>query len=240
LKITQDVKAFAVQQAGRRCECAGERCRHHLRGTRCKRGLRGDQWKVYWKKEDGGVTRENIEAWCLDCFTNNFEVPVERAALLALDVVDYVRLLDEDRWKAITFKSALRDASRRAARERGGSVVLNRADDDVLLRLESSLAAVETARLISSYVPDMTTPLQIGVPTIHGAIHCGEVTRWRNGLVVGDAVHLAARLRDSAPPGQLVLSEAAAETLDGKLPLEPVDPGGPEGRAVGKLWAFRL
>jgi hypothetical protein len=240
LKITQDVKAFAVQQAGRRCECAGENCRHHLRGARCKRGLRGDQWKVYWKKVDGGVTRENIQAWCLDCFTNNFEVPVEPAALLALDVADYARLVDEDRWKAITFKSALRDASRRAARERGGSVVLNRADDDILVRLGTSLAAVETARLISSYVPALTTPLQIGVPSIHGAIHCGEVTQWRNGLVVGDAVRLAARLRDSAPPGQLVLSEAAAETLVGKFPLEPVDGDAPDGLGVGKLWTFRL
>lgn len=240
VKITQDVKAFAILQAHRRCECSGANCRHHLRGTRCKRGLRGDQWKVFWKKVDGGVTRENIEAWCLECFGNNFEIPVELAALLALDIDGYARLLEEDRWKAMTFKSTLRDAARRAARERGGSVVLNRADDDVLLRLGTSLEAVETARLIASYIPDMTTPLQIGVPSIHGAIHCGEVTQWRNGLVVGDAVEVAARIRDSAPPGQLVISEAAAEPLAGQVPLEPIAGEAPEDLQVGRVWALRL
>ena len=97
MKITQDVRAFAMEQAGRRCECTGANCRHHLSGARCKRGLRGDQWKVFWRTEDGGLNRENIQAWCLECFANNFEVPREQVALLATEIFGYARLLEEDR-----------------------------------------------------------------------------------------------------------------------------------------------
>ena len=88
MKITQELRAFAMEQAGRRCECTGSACRHHLRGGRCKRGLRGDDWKVYWRAESGGANRDNIEAWCPECFANNFVAPSETVALLALNIVD--------------------------------------------------------------------------------------------------------------------------------------------------------
>ncbi|MGE0161242.1 MAG: hypothetical protein AB7T31_17740 [Gemmatimonadales bacterium] len=240
MKITQELKAFAVEQAGKRCECTGKNCRHHLRGARCKRGLRGDQWKVYWKAEDGGVTRDNIEAWCLECFANNFQAPRESVALLALDIVGYSRLLGEDQWKALTLKSALRDAARRAARELSGSVVLNRAEDDVLLRFGSSPTAVEAARRIASYLRDVTVRLQVESPGIHGAIHCGDVTKWRNGLIVGDTVEIAARIRDLAALGQIVLTEEAAGSVAGDVPLDPFIADVPNDPSVGKTWALRL
>jgi class 3 adenylate cyclase len=240
VKITPEVKAFVIKLADKRCECAGKDCRHHLKGTRCKKGLRDDQWKVYWKKEDGGVTRENLQAWCLECFQNNFEVPSEAVTLLSLDVVDYARLLGEDRWKAITFKDALRDASRRAARERGGSIVLNRADDDVLVRLPSSLDAVEAARTVWSYVRDLTANLQVGTPSLRGGIHSGDVTTWRNGLVVGDAVEVASRVRDVAGSGEILLTRSAADQVHGKVPLEAVAGDSPERAAVGPTWSMRL
>jgi len=240
LKITPEVKAFVIQLADRRCECTGQNCRHHLRGARCKRGLREDQWKVFWKSESGGVTRENLEAWCLECFSNNFRIPSEAATLLVLDIFGYSRLLDEDRWKAITIKDALRDAARRAARERGGSIVLNRADDDVLLRLGTSLDAVEAARRVASYLRDLTGNLEVGPQALRGAIHCGDVTTWRNGLVVGDAVQLTTSVLDLAGVGEVVLTEAAAKPLAGKVPLEPIARDAPAAASVGATWALRL
>jgi len=194
---------------------------------------------VYWKKENGGTTRENLQAWCLECFANNFEVPSEAVTLLSLDVVDYARLVAEDQWRAVTFKDALRDASRRAARERGGSIVLNRADDDVLLRLDSSLDAVEAARNIWTYVRDLTASLQVGTPTLRGGIHRGDVTTWRNGLVVGDAVKVASRVRDLAGSSEILLTRAAADPLHGKVPLEAIAES-PERAAVGPTWSMRL
>ena len=101
LKITAEVRALAIELAGRRCECTGGNCRHHRGGARCRHGLRGDEWKVYWRSEDGGASRENIEAWCLQCFENNFEVPRERVALLAADIAGFGRLLEDDYRRAI-------------------------------------------------------------------------------------------------------------------------------------------
>jgi hypothetical protein len=240
LKITQEVKAFALEQAGKRCECSGKNCRHHLKGARCKRGLRGDQWKVYWRREGAGVNRDNIEAWCLECFANNFDVPSETVALLSLDIVDYPRLLAEDRWRAITLRSALRDATRRAAGEHGGSIVLNRAEDDVLAELPTSLKAVEAVRGIRGYFRDLVVRLNMDVPEIRGGIHCGEVTRWRTGLLVGEAIEVATRIRGRSGAAQVVLTKVAAEPLDERFALEPVAAEGSDGAPAEPMWVLRL
>jgi len=230
-----------MEQAGRRCECTGDNCRHHLRGARCKRGLRGDQWKVFWHSEDGGATRDNIEAWCLECFDNNFEAPRESVALLSLDIAGYARLIKEDEWMAVTLRAALHDAARRAAREQGGDVVLARADDDVLLKFPTSHEAVEAARGLCSSFKDIVSRLNLGVPKLRGAIHYGEVTPWRSGLIVGDAVQIATSIRDLAVQGQIVLTEPAAAPLDESVDLEPIetDPG-KQLPAVGRIQALRI
>lgn len=75
MKITDELKAEVLERAGRRCECQSGNCRHHRKGGRCKNGLRPGQWKIYWRTEAGGSNAWNLEAWCLVCFDNNFEVP---------------------------------------------------------------------------------------------------------------------------------------------------------------------
>lgn len=241
MKITQEVRAFAMQQAGRRCECTGANCRHHLRGARCKRGLRGDQWKVYWRSEKGGVTRENIEAWCLDCFSGNFEVPHETVALLALDIAGYAHLIEEEQRRAITLKSVLRDAAERAAKEYRGRLVLDRLDDDVLVEFATSRDAVAAVQSLCSGFREIVLRLDLPVPDLCGAIHSGEVTRWRNGFLAGDAVDVTASVRCIAGVGQIVLTEAAVAPLKGGVELEPMpEPCATELPAVGGMWALRL
>ena len=230
-----------MEQAGRRCECTGANCRHHLRGARCKRGLRGDQWKVYWRSEKGGVTRQNIEAWCLDCFANNFDVPHETVALLALDIVGYARLIEEEQRRAITLKSVLRDAAERAAKEYRGRLVLDRLGDDVLVEFATSRDAVGAVQSLFSGFREIVLRLDLPVPDLCGAIHSGEVTRWRNGFLAGDAVDVTARVRCVAGCGQIVLTEAAVAPLKGSVELEPIDqPTASELSAVGGMWALRL
>lgn len=75
MRITEKMRRDALARAGRRCECRSGNCRHHRKGGRCKHGLRDDQWKIYWRTERGRDKPWNIEAWCLVCFDNNFEVP---------------------------------------------------------------------------------------------------------------------------------------------------------------------
>jgi hypothetical protein len=241
LKITQEVRAFAICQAGRRCECTGKNCRHHLRGARCKRGLRGDEWKVYWRSEDGGATRANIEAWCLECFANNFEAPRETVALLAADIVGYTDLMEENRRRAITLKSVLRDAADRVAQGHRGRVVLDRLDDDILLEFPTSGFAVEAAMDIRAGFRELADRLDLPVPDLCGAIHFGEVTRWRNGMLAGDAVDITATVRGIASVGQIIVTDPAAEPLKGKVDLEPIaDAGGADLPSVGGFWSLRL
>ena len=241
LKITQEVRAFALEQAGRRCECTGKDCRHHLHGARCKRGLRGDEWKVFWRTERGGATRDNIEAWCLECFANNFAVPRETVALLASDIVGYARLIEEDRWRAITLRSVLHDAAVGVAREHNGRVVLGRRDDDILSEFATIQDAVEAARALRSCFEELVLRLDLPIPELCGAIHCGEVTRWRNGLLAGDAVEITTSVRGLAGVGRIVLTEPAAAPLRGKVELEPIaEDAAIELPPVGGIWALRL
>lgn len=241
MKITQEVRAFALEQAGRRCECTGSNCRHHLRGARCKKGLRGDQWRVFWRTENGGATRENVEAWCLVCFENNFEVPRETVALLATEIVGYAGLLEEDQRKAITLRSVLRDAAERVAKDRRGRVVLERQDDDILMEFPTPQEAVEAARSLRSSFHDLAERLRLPTPELSGAIHCGEVTRWRNGLLAGDAIDVLPSVRSRAGVGQIVLTGPAVEPIRGKVELERVDGQDATGAAtIEELWALRL
>jgi class 3 adenylate cyclase len=240
VKLTPEVRAFAMEQAGRRCECSGKKCRHHLAGLRCKRGLRGDQWKVFWRSEGKGATRDNIEAWCVECFANNFEVPRETVALLCPDILGYARLIEEDQRRALTLKSVLRDATVRAAGGHRGRVVLDRLDDDILVEFATSRDAVEAARNVASSFRDLVIRLDLPVPGLCGAIHCGEVTRWRNGILVGDAVGITTGLRGKAGLGQILLTEPAIAPLMGTIEMEPVEEDVGIALPTGGLWALRL
>jgi len=241
VEITQEVRAFAMEQAARRCECSGKDCRHHLSGGRCKRGLRGDEWKVFWRTESGGATRENIEAWCPECFANNFEVPRETVALLAIDISGYARLVEEDRRKATTLKSILRDAAKRAAGECRGRLVLARLDDDILVECPTSQDGIKAARRLCFHFQDFVRRLDVSTPELCGAIHCGEVTRWRNGFLAGDAIEITTSIRGIAEAGHILLTGPAAAPVLGSIELEPPrDDRALELPSVGDIWAIRL
>lgn len=237
MKITQEVKAFAIEQAKRRCECTGANCRHHLSGARCKRGLRGDDWKVYWRSEDGGMTRENIEAWCLECFDNNFDVPRETVALLFMDIFGYGELAEENHRQAVTLKSVLRDCAARAADVHKGRVVLDRLDDDILLEFPKGRHALSAAQHAVPTFKELTDRLNLPVPEVRGAIHFGEVTRWRNGILVGDAIDLTSRVARIAQGGQIVVTAAAVPLIRLGIDLEPVSV---ELAVDEEVWSLRI
>lgn len=245
MEITPEVRALALEQASRRCECTGSNCRHHLRNHRCKRGLRGDAWKVYWRSEDGGVTRENISAWCLECFANNFEVPRETVALLAPDIADYARLLEDDARRALTVKSVLQDAARDAARRYRGRMVMDRIDDDVLIELPCGRDALEAARGLNTGFHTLAERLDLPSLDLLGAIHVGEVTRWRNGMLVGEALEVATAIRKIAASGTIVVTGPVARELNGSVELEAIDPAAAARAAEqlpdpGEVWALHL
>ena len=240
MKITQEVRAFMLDLAERRCECTGGNCRHHLSGSRCKRGLRGDDWRVYWRKEDGGATRENLEAWCLQCFENNFDVPHENVALLATEIAGYAALMEEDQRKAITLKSVLRDAAERAAKERRGRVILDRKEDDILMEFPTCQDAVDALMSLRAGFHDLAERLRLPTPELCGALHYGQVTRWRNGFLAGEAIDTIPKVRSLAADGQIVVTGPAAAPVQGKVELEPIPAPGGEVVIVDGLWALRI
>lgn len=241
MKITQDVRAFALEQAERRCECTGDNCRHHRRGARCKRGLRDDDWKVYWRTESGGATRGNLEAWCPECFSNNFVAPREMVALLAVDIVGYTRLADDNQRKATTLKSVLRDVANRCAGDCGGRLVFDRLDDDILAEFSKSRDAIKAAQSLGSAFQEMALRLDLPTAELCGALHCGEVTRWRNGILVGDAVEVTMAVRRLAGVDQIVLTEPAAAPMKGKVELQPITHADVlEIPLVGGIWAMQF
>jgi len=199
-----------------------------------------DQWKVYWRIEGGGATRDNIEAWCLECFDSNFEAPRETVALLAPDIVDYARLVEEDQRRAITLKSVLRDAAKPVATKYSGRLVIRR-DDDVLVEFATSREAVEAARSLFSGFREITLRLDLSVPELRAAIHCGEVTRWRNGLLAADAVKITTSLLSMARAGQIWLTGPAVASLKTSGELEPITEDATVGLPpVGGIWALPL
>ena len=240
MKITPEVRATALEWAERRCECTGSNCRHHLRDRRCKKGLRGDQWKVYWRKEDGGATRENVSAWCLSCFANNFEVPRETVALFAPEIAGYARMLEEDPRRAVTVRSVLRDAAREAARKGRGRMVLDRWDDDILVEMPSSRDAIEAARALNAGFQALSDRLDLSAAPLLGAIHLGEVTRWRNGLLVGDALDVALSLRAMAPVGQILVTEPVVQELRGTEALDAVPQSDAGSSDLPEVWSLTL
>lgn len=241
MKITSEVKAAALEWADRRSECAGSNCRHHLSGSRCKHGLRGDEWKVYWRSERAGVTRDNIQAWCLQCFDNNFEVPRESVALLAVDLAEYPALLAANRRQAITLKSTLRDIAERIAGSHKGRLVYDRVDDDILMEFPKGRHAVQAAHALQPAYVELVERLKLPIPRIRGGIHYGEVTRWRNGILVGEAVEVVSDVVRAASSGEIMVSEPAVPMIRLGLDLQPAaEATVPETAAVPGLWAIRF
>lgn len=71
-----------------------------------------------------------------------------------------------------------------------------------------------------------------------GAVITGDLAD-RKGFVTGEAVDVATRLEQSAPPGEILIGEQTAELVRGAVLLQAVDPIELPGRS-GSVRAFRL
>ena len=237
--ITDEVRASAREQAEGRCECQGQNCRHHRRGARCKRGLRGDQWKVYWRVESGGTARDNIEAWCLECFKNNFTVPSTTVTILRSEIFGYAGLADDDQRKAITLMSVFLDAAARVAESKRGRM-LKTAADEAGSEFVRSADAVDAALELEPRFHESALKLGLPTPPLCSGIHCGEVTRTRTGDLMGDALTVASQVKSMAAAGQIVLSESTVSQLGRRIDLEEIKHPGLNGAAEPlPCWAVR-
>lgn len=221
VEITEELRALARERAAGRCECTGSACRHHLAGARCKRGLRGEDWKVYWKSERGGTARENLDAWCLECFANNFTVPTTTVTIVRSGIFGYARLEGDELRRASTLKAILRDAAARVAQDKKGRV-LDNDTDDVWLEFAKSSRAVAAARELQPRFHKRARKLKLSTPALCTGIHRGPIVRSRTGAVAGEAITIAAEVRKCARAGEIVVSRTAADELGRRVKLDPL------------------
>jgi class 3 adenylate cyclase len=130
---------------------------------------------VYWGSESGVTVRDNIDAWCLDCFENNFTVPTSTVTILRSDIVDYAGLAGVDPRKALTLMSVFREVAARVAEEKQGQL-LKTVTDEVWLEFPKSADAVEAALDLQPRFHESALKLNLPTPGLCSGIHCGEVT----------------------------------------------------------------
>ncbi len=163
-------------------------------------------------------------------------MPLERAlaAILAADVVSYSCLIAEDETRTL---DALRALRRRlfeplVAEHRGE--VVKRMGDGWLVAFGSVVDAALCAIQVQEGLVDQDRiKLRIGV-------HLGDIVH-EDEDIYGDGVNIAARLQEAAEPGGLLISDAAHESVIGRLDSQFEDKGNLQLKNIARpvrAWAW--
>jgi adenylate cyclase len=128
---------------------------------------------------------------------------------MAADVVGYSKLMGEDEARTLAALTALRQDLFAPVVATYGGTVVKRLGDGWIVEFGSVSDAVAGAIKVQEGLSDQQTiQLRIGV-------HIGDVT-FQNEDIYGDGVNIAARLEALAKPGQILISDTAHHSLDGK------------------------
>lgn len=128
---------------------------------------------------------------------------------MAADVVGYSRLMGEDEQRTLSALREIRTSIFDPAVHEESGKIIKRMGDGWLVEFPSIAAAIACAINIQSQLTDHeVVQLRIG-------IHTGDVT-FDDEDIYGDGVNIAARLEALAKPGQILLSDTAHHSLDGK------------------------
>jgi class 3 adenylate cyclase len=155
------------------------------------------------------------------------EARVERhlAAILALDVVGYSRLIGIDEEGTVAaLKACRRELIDPKVAEHRGRIVKT-TGDGVLVEFAS---AVEATRCALEIQRD-TAHRNISIPKDHRiefriGINIGDVIA-DDGDIYGDGVNIAARIEPLARPGSVCVSESAYQQIKGRFPFHVTDLG---------------
>ena len=131
--------------------------------------------------------------------------PSRLAALWFADIVGYSRLASRDEASALRLVELLRSIVDEILAEHGGRLVKG-TGDGALAEFASADAAVRSALALERRFAEHANPIVPGARLRLG-VHVGEVVPGGDGDLFGDGVNTAARLQQSAEPGEVLVSE---------------------------------
>ena len=146
------------------------------------------------------------------------------AAVMAIDVVGYSRLMGEDEAGTARAVREHREAARPIVAGSGGRVVKTMGDG-FLLEFPSVVAAVESAVAIQKLMVRRNAEVPEAKRIVYRiGVNLGDVLI-EGDDILGDGVNIAARLEAACEPGGVLISNTAFEHTRGKLDVEFVDLG---------------
>jgi TolB-like protein/class 3 adenylate cyclase len=146
------------------------------------------------------------------------------AAIMAIDVVGYSRLMGEDEVGTAVSVREHREAARPIVADRGGRIVKTMGDG-LLLEFPSVVAAVECAVAIQKLMVERNAEIPAARRIVYRiGVNLGDVLI-EGEDILGEGVNIAARLEGICEPGGVLISSAAFEHVRGKIDAEFVDLG---------------
>jgi TolB-like protein/class 3 adenylate cyclase len=146
------------------------------------------------------------------------------AAIMAIDVVGYSRLMGEDEAGTALAVREHREAARPLVADRGGRIVKTMGDG-LLLEFPSVVAAVECAIAIQKLMVERNAAAPEARRIVYRVgVNLGDVLIDGDDIL-GDGVNIAARLEGICEPGGVLISSTAYEHVRGKIDTDFVDLG---------------
>jgi class 3 adenylate cyclase/pimeloyl-ACP methyl ester carboxylesterase len=140
------------------------------------------------------------------------------AAIMAVDVVGYSRLMGEDESGTARAVREHRNAVRPIVARLGGRI-FKTMGDGLLLEFPSVAAAVESAVAIQKLMGERNVDTPETKRLVYRiGVHLGDVLI-EGDDIVGEGVNIAARLESFCEPGGILISRLVYDQIEGKLPL---------------------
>src|SRR5271163_3525569 len=146
------------------------------------------------------------------------------AAIMAIDVVGYSRLMGEDEAGTALAVNDHREAARPIVAGLGGRIVKTMGDG-LLLEFPSVVAAVECAVAIQKLMVERNTDVTEAKRIVYRiGVNLGDVLI-EGDDILGDGVNIAARLEGICEPGGVLISSTAYDHVRGRIDAEFIDLG---------------
>jgi adenylate cyclase len=162
------------------------------------------------------------------------------AAIMAIDVVGYSRLMGEDEAGTARAVREHRDAARPLVTTRGGRIVKTMGDG-LLLEFPSVVDAVQCAVAIQQLMVERNAETPDGRKIVYRVgVHLGDVLI-EGDDILGEGVNIAARLEGICEPGAVLISGSAHEHVRGRVQASFVDLGEQDLKNIARpVRAYRV